>query len=507
MGDFTQLLNGLATALTLENLLFALIGCVLGTLVGALPGLGPTATISIMLPTILVIEPVGALIMLGAVYYGAMYGGTITAVLLDIPGEVSSVLTAVEGHQMAKKGRAGVALTIAAVASFIAGTASVILLTVLAPLLGTAALHIGPPEYFVIILFGLAMVALLVGDVPRKGYAMALFGFCLTFIGTDPLTGSARFTMGSFELRDGISFLAVAIGVFALADILVEARSPTGTGRLVARVKIRELWPTRNDWKQTPAATARGGVIGFLVGLLPGAGATIAGFLSYLAEKVVARDKSQFGKGSIRGLAATEASNNASTGGSLIPMLSLGLPGSATTAVLMIGLVYLGLTPGPRLFSDHPEVVWPFIGSMYIGNVMLLLLNTLMVPLFVYLVIVSRRLLSSIILVLSIIGVYAVSYRLVDVAVMVVFGFIGYFLRRAGYPLAPLVLALVLGPMAETALRQTMTMSGGSLAIFVTRPITLVLLAVLVAVGAGWLWMNRRARKANVEPITDPLNY
>jgi putative tricarboxylic transport membrane protein len=486
---FADLAGGFSIALTLTNLAYALLGVSIGTVVGLLPGLGAVATISILLPLAVGLDnPVAGLIMLGGIYYGAMFGGTITAVLLDIPGETSAVVTAIEGHQLAKQGRAGVALAIAAVASFVGGTLSVVLLTFLSPTIATVGLRFGPPEYFGLVFLGLALVCGLVGDRPVKGYAMVLLGLAISFVGRDPITGEGRFTFGTHVLSDGLDFLPVAIGVFGIAEIMTTiARNRPFAAASMASVRLRSLWPTRRDWRLASPAVGRGTAVGFAVGVLPGAGATVSSFVAYGMEQKVSGSRHRsgpggFGRGSIPGLAGAEAANNASTGGSLLPMLALGVPGSATTAVLLIALLLMGFAPGPRMFTDNPDVVWPFVASMYVGNVMLLVLNTLFIPLFVYLIRAGSRVINPVAIAISMIGVYIVMSRYFDLWTLLLFGLLGYVLQRFGYPPGPFILGLVLAPIAEQSLRQSLVISQGSPTIFVTRPIAaaLVGLALLI---------------------------
>lgn len=519
MDVFADLVGGFAAALTLANLLYALLGVSIGTLVGFLPGLGSVATISILLPLAVGLDnPVAGLIMLGGIYYGAIFAGTVTAVLLDIPGETSSVVSAIEGHQLAKQGRAGVALVIAAVASFVGGTLSVALLTFLSPVVATVGLRFGPPEYFGLVFLGLALVCGLVGQRPVRGYAMVLLGLAISFIGRDPITGVDRFTFGFPTLRDGLAFLPVAIGMFGIAEIMAGvARNRPFPAAAMAPVQLRSLWPSRRDWRAAGPAVARGTSLGFGVGVLPGAGATVSSFLAYGLERKVSRGRKlsgpgSFGRGSVPGLAGAEAANNASTGGSLLPMLALGVPGSATTAVLLIALLLMGFAPGPRMFEDSPDVVWPFVASMYVGNAMLLVLNTLFIPLFIYVLRAGRRVVNPVAIAVSMIGVYVVMSRYVDLWTLLAFSLIGYVLHRFGYPPGPFILGLVLAPIAEQSLRQSLVISQGSPEIFFTRPIATVLVGLALLTLAMptlrpvWRRFQRIRRHPTTPAIESPTN-
>ena len=500
--------DGFAVALQPQNLLIALIGCFVGTLIGALPGLGPVATIAMLLPIAFTLDPASALILLGAIYYGSMYGGTITAVLLDIPGEVSSVMTAVDGFEMAKQGRAGVALGIAAAGSFVAGTVSVVFLTLLGPSLSMLGLKFGPPEYFALAVLGLTMVSGLVGREPVKGYLMMVLGLALTTVGSDPISAVSRLTFGELTLMDGIQFLPVAIGLFGVAEVLEQIERPlTGDIRAFASVKLRSLFPSRSEWKQSFGPIVRGTGLGFFAGLLPGAGASVGSFVAYGVEQKISKHPETFGKGELKGLASAEAANNGSTGGSLLPMLTLGIPGSATTAVLMFALITMGLSPGPQLFVNSPEVVWPFIASMYVGNVMLVLMNTGFIPFFVWLVRLGSKLLVPIIIALCIVGVYASSFRMFDVWVMLVFGVLGFVLRKRGYPAVPLILGIVLGPLVEQSLRQSLVISQGSMSVLFSSGISTVLIclaAVIVLLPVvGRFRRGARRRRSGAPGIPD----
>ncbi|MDP8922134.1 MAG: tripartite tricarboxylate transporter permease [Chloroflexota bacterium] len=474
------LAQGFATALTPINILYVLLGCIAGTLIGALPGIGPPAGVAILIPLSFGMDPTTAMILMAGLYYGAMYGGTITSVLVNVPGESSSVMTTLDGYQMALKGRAGPALGMAAIASFIAGTFSVAMLMLLAPPIANAALAFGPPEYVGLLVLGLMMLTTLVGRSQLRGLLSALFGLMLAVVGLDAISGGARYTYGTLELLDGIDFLPVAVGLFGVAEVLVSIERTIVLKPMAA--PLRSLIPTGDDWRFSLPPIARGSVIGFLIGVLPGAGATVATFIAYGVEKRFARRRAQLGTGVIEGVASPEAANNASTGGALIPLLTLGLPGSGTTAVMLGALIMLGVTPGPLLFQQRPDFVWSVIASMYIGNVALLILNIAFVPAFVWALRMPYSILGPVILVLCIVGVYSINYSTFDIWIMFAMGLIGYGMRKLDFPAAPAVLALVLGQQLETSLRQSLLISRGSLEVFFTRPIALTLLVIALAV-------------------------
>ena len=474
--NLDHLLLGFSLATTPVNLLFAFLGVLLGTIIGALPGIGPSAGVAVLLPVTFGMSPVTAMIMLAGIYYGAMYGGTITSVLINTPGESASVMTTLDGYQMALKGRAGAALGMAAIGSFIAGTLSVVLMMLAAPPLAEWAVTFGPPEYFALMVLGLTTLASLTGGGSMlKGLAMALVGLLLGTVGIDLMIGEPRFTFGMVELYDRLDFLPVAVGLFAIGEILYNIYQPVRLEPIKA--KLSGLLPTLQDWRDSWGAIARGTVIGFFVGVLPGAGATIASFLAYATERSVSKHPEKFGTGVIEGVAAPESANNAASEGALVPLLALGIPGSGTTAVMLGALTLYGLQPGPLLMSTHPEVFWGLVASMYVGNIMLLILNLPLAPAFASILRIPYSVLVPIIVGIALLGVYSVENSIFNVGEALLFGGIGFFMRMYGYPAAPLVLALVLGPMLEKALRQSMQMSLGSLDIFVTRPVSAGILA------------------------------
>jgi putative tricarboxylic transport membrane protein len=492
------LANGFAEAFTLTNLFYVLVGVTAGTIVGILPGLGPPATIALLLPLTINLDPTTGLIMLAGIYYGAKYGGSTTSILLNIPGESASVVTTIDGYQMARQGRAGAALGMAAIASFVAGTVGVLGFTFLAPVISAVAVNIGPPEYAGIMVFALASVVLLAGDSIVKGVLSALAGLLLATVGVDIISGASRYTFDQVDLLDGIEFIALSVGIFAVAEVLVNIEQKLDRPIFTVPRRLRELMPTRQDLKDSRFAMAQGSVIGFLVGSLPGAGSTVASFLSYTVQRRFTPNKGTFGKGAVDGVAAPEAANNSETGGAMIPLFSLGIPGSGTTAILLGALILYGLDPGPLLFEENPDIVWPIIASMYIGNVMLLVLNLPLVPLFASVLRIPYHLLYPGILIVSIVGVYSVRNSLFDVVLLAVFGLVGYIMRKADVPAAPLVLAFVLGPLAERAVRQALIISQNDWSIFLTRPVALAFLVLALLLCTGALVGRGRAARREV---------
>lgn len=488
--DLANLLGGFAEAMQPINLLFALIGVVLGTLVGVLPGLGPSATLAILLPLTFGLPPTATLIMMAGCYYGAKYGGSTTAILLNIPGESASVLTAIDGYALAKKGRAGAALGIAAISSFVAGTLGVIGLTFFAPIMADLAVSFGPPEFFGLMFFGLATVVLLAGESVVKSAIAAVLGLLLATIGSDLMTGQPRLTFGSIHLLDGINFVIVAVGLFAMSEVLSNIRSNQVAPLIDAPKRFRELLPTKQDLKDSRFAMGQSSVLGFLIGVLPGAGATIASFVSYGVQKKFTPNKATFGKGAIDGVAAPEGANNSETGGAMVPLLTLGIPGSASTAIMLAALLIYGLQPGPRLFTEQSELVWALIASMYIGNIICVALNLPLAPFFARILRVPYGYLYPAICLICVIGVYGISGSSFDVLVFVGFAVLGYVLKLVDIPAAPLLLAFVLGSYAERALAQSLIISSGDWLIFMTRPIAAVLIIVSLLLVASTLFRN-----------------
>jgi putative tricarboxylic transport membrane protein len=473
-----SLLLGFQVALRPENLGLAFAGALIGTVVGVLPGIGPVGGIAILLPLTFRLPPASAMIMLTALYYGTMYGGSTTSILMNVPGEASSVVTTFDGHAMAQQGRAGPALAISAVGSFIAGTLSIIGLTFFSPLLAGWGIRFGPPEYFALMLFGLSAVSSLAGDSLVKALMSMGFGLMLATVGTDLVTGVPRYTFGIPYLLDGIDFVVVVIGLFAISEVLISVEEARGAVRLP--MKLERIWLSLRDFVQSFWAIIRGTVIGFYIGILPAAGATIASFLSYSFEKQIAKDPSTFGKGDIRGVASPESANNAAAVGNMIPMLTLGIPGSSTTALMLGALLVLNVVPGPTLFTKHPDIVWGLVASMYVSNFMLLVLNLPLVGLFVRILYIPERILLPLILAICVIGTYAVNFSAFDLLVMSILGLIAYAMRKQDYPLGPAVLGLVLGDLMEQNLRRSLIMSKGSAAIFFTRPVSAVFIALSI---------------------------
>ena len=487
-------IQGFAVATMPMNLLYAFIGCVLGTLIGVLPGLGPAAGTAILIPVTFSLDPIGGIIMLAAIYYGAMYGGTITSVLVNVPGEAASVITCLDGYQMAKQGRAGPALGIAAIGSFIGGTFATLALMVVSLPLANFALRFGPPEVFALLVLGLSLVTGLSGRSLLAALVMTLFGLMLSMIGMDPVRGAPRFTFGIPPLYDGIGFIPVVMGLFGIGEILLSMEAPVLE---VIKTKITDLLPKREEWRVSTGAIGRGTIIGFFLGLIPGIGAIIPTFLAYVVEKKVSKHPEKFGTGVIEGVASPETANNAYANGAMVPLLTLGIPGSPTLAVLMGAFIIHGLTPGPFLFKERPDVVWGLIASLYLGNVMLLILNLPLVGFWAKLLQIRYEFLYPGILLFCILGAYSLNQSVFDVGVMIAFGVLGYIFRKLDWPLAPTVLALILGPMMERALRTSLETSGGDLSILVTRPISAVLLivAAIVLLSPAVRLLGKRAGK------------
>jgi putative tricarboxylic transport membrane protein len=482
MDVISSLFEGFAVALTPYNLLWCFIGVFLGTVVGVLPGLGPAATIAMLLPLTFQMNPTSAVIMLAGIYYGAKYGGSTTSILLNVPGESASVVTCLDGYQMARRGRAGAALGIAAIASFVAGTVGVIGLMLIAPPLARMALSFSSPEYFALMCLGLAMVVLLAGSSLIKALLSMLVGLWIAGIGTDLFTAGSRFTFGHSELLDGVDFVIVAIGVFAIGEVLGNMESRTRAQMVAMPRGLRNLLPTKAELKACRFAFLNGSLVGFLIGVLPGAGSTIASFISYGIEKAASKHPEKFGTGVPEGVAAPEGANNSETGGALVPLLTLGIPGSGTTAILLAAFILWGLRPGPLMIQENPSLFWGLVASMYVGNVMLLVLNLPLIPLFAQILRLPTYILFPIIFGISMVGVYSVASSLFDVWLLGLFGLLGYAMRRLDYPAAPLILGLVLGDAMERALRQSLMMSQGDLAILVSRPISAVMLFLAVVI-------------------------
>ena len=495
MDVLNGLILGFSIALTPEHLAYALIGCLVGTLVGVLPGIGSAGGMVILLPLTFQLPATGAIIMLSAIFYGSYYGGTISTVLMRVPGEAASVVTLLDGAEMAKRGRAGAALTIAALGSFIGGTVAVAGLVLLAPLLTDVALRFGPAEFFALLACGLATLSLLAGASMLKALAMAIFGLLLGTIGTDPTIGSPRFDFGLTPLLGGLDFVPVVMGLFGLSEILLAAGRATA---VVHKPDLKSLYPSRQEMRDSYGPFARGTALGFMLGLIPGTTQALASFISYGVEKGVAKRPEEFGKGAVQGLAGPEMANNAHANAALIPLFTLGIPGSPSVAILLGAFVLNGLAPGPLLFTERPEVVWPIIASMVIGNFMLLLLNVPFVGLWVRVLQIPARILLPLIVMFICLGTYLVNNNAFDVWVMILFGVLGAVLRRYDFPLTPLALTIIVGPLMEQSLRQVLTISGGDYGIFLTRPIAMTLLVVAAVVLTVPLWRRRGGMLARV---------
>jgi putative tricarboxylic transport membrane protein len=488
MDVFNNLATGFAVALTPINLLYCFLGSFIGTAIGVLPGLGPPATIALLLPVTYGIPATSAVILLAGIFYGAMYGGSTTSILLNIPGEAASVVTCLDGYQMARQGRAGAALAISAFGSFIAGTLAIVGLMLLAPPLAALALRFGAPENFALLALGLTMVGYLAGSSMTKGLMMACLGLMLGTVGLDPIMGTQRFTYGSFQLSGGFEFILVAMGLFGIGEVLVNVEQAVKAE--VFQTKIRGLLPSREEWRAASAPIARGSLLGFFIGVLPGGGAIISSFISYAVEKKLSKHPERFGKGAIEGVAAPESANNSAATSSFIPLLTLGIPGNASIAMIFAALLIHGVRPGPLLVAEQPEVFWGLVASMYLGNIMLLVLNLPLIGLWVKLLKVPYPLLAPLILVFVVIGAYSVNNSAFDVGITIAFGFFGYLMRKFDFEPAPLVLAMILGPQLEASLRRSLIYSHGDLMVFFERPIaaTLMALALLMLLSPILRW-------------------
>lgn len=500
MSTLQFLVDGFAIAFQWQNLLFALVGVIIGTAVGVLPGIGPMSGVALLIPVTATITAglpteaaaTSSIILLAGVYYGAMYGGSTTSILLNTPGESSSVVTTLDGYQMAKQGRAGSALSIAAIGSFCAGVVALLGLILLANPLSKLALKFGPAEYFSLMLLGLAAVSGLAGRSITKALIMTALGLMLGTVGIDAVSGIERFTFGQPMLFSGIEFLTIAVGLFALGEVFKTILEKDEEDGQIA--KINRVLPTKQDLKDSAVPIARGSLLGFFIGVLPGAGATLASFFSYITEKKFSKTPEQFGKGHIAGVAGPESANNAASGGAMIPLLTLGIPGSGTTAILMGALIMYNIQPGPLLFEEHPQVAWGLIASMFIGNLMLLALNMPLVRIFAKIIETPKKYLLPIIIAISIFGVYAVQFATFDLYLLLACGVLGYLFAKNDYPVAPLVLALVLGPMIENNMRRALTISNGDFSIFVSKPLSLTFLVVAISWLLIPLFMKMRGK-------------
>jgi putative tricarboxylic transport membrane protein len=472
---------GLGVALQPMNLLFCFIGVLIGTLVGVLPGLGPVAAISLLLPATFHAPPVASVIMLSGIYYGAMYGGSTTSILVNIPGEAASVVTCLDGYQMARRGRAGAALGISAFGSFIAGTLGVVGLAFMAPPLAVMALKFGPPEYFSLMVLGITVLTFLSGGSMLKSLMMACFGVVIGNVGLDLMTAQPRFTFGLDVLLDGVGLVPVVMGLFGISEVLLNVEEKLSE-REIFKTELKGLLPNLRDWKESIWPILRGSGLGFFLGILPGGGAVISSFVSYGVEKKVSKHPEEFGKGAIAGVAGPESANNSATAGAFIPLLTLGLPSNAVMAILLGALMIYNMPPGPRLITSHPDLFWGLVTSMYIGNAMLLVLNLPLIGLWVKILKIPYPILFPLILLFCLIGAYSLNTNPVEIGLMLIFGVLGYLMKKFKYDGAPLVLAMVLGPLMDNSLRQSLLMSGGSGMIFFTRPICLVIFGAVAII-------------------------
>jgi putative tricarboxylic transport membrane protein len=499
METLTHIINGFGVAIQPINLWYTFLGVFMGTVIGVLPGIGPSAGIALLIPVTFGMNPTSALIMMAGIYYGAKYGGSTTAILIRTPGEAASVMTSIDGYEMARKGRAGAALAVSAIGSFIAGTIGVIGLTIFAIPLASMALKFGPAEYFTLMLFAMTAVASLTGNSPAKGMLSTIFGLMIATIGIDLQSGQPRYTMGIAEFQDGVGFVVVVVGLFAMAEVFRGLENIfKGTAPEVIKISGK-LWLTREEWKRSIGPIWRGGIIGFIIGVLPGAGGTIASIMSYTTEKRLSRHPEEFGKGAIEGVAGPESANNSDTAGALVPLLTLGVPGGGATAVLLGAFIMYGIQPGPLLFQNRPDLVWGLVNSMYIGNVMLIILNLPLIGLFVRLLYIPAGMLYPLIVAISVIGIYAGNGSILDLYLLLFFGVVGYIFDKVDIPVAPLVLSLVLGGIMEQSFRQAMTISGGNPKIFVgsTITVTLIVLSVFsIAMPFIMAWLKARKQAA-----------
>ena len=501
MDIFSHILLGAQVVFQPMNLLFCFLGVLMGTLVGVLPGLGPTAAIALLLPNTFHVPPVTAIIMLAGIYYGAMYGGSTTSILVNIPGEAASVITCLDGYQMARKGRAGPALGIAAFGSFIAGTVSVIGLMVVAPPLAKFALAFGPPEYFSLMLLGIIILVYLASGSILKALMMFVFGLLLSTIGMDAISGTQRLTFGLLELSDGVGLIPAIMGLFGVAEVIANVEEEMKRDLVTAKVK--NLLPNLQDWKDSFWPIIRGSFLGFFIGILPGPAPVISAFSSYAIEKRLSKHPEKFGTGVIEGVAGPESANNSATGGAFIPLFTLGIPVNSVIAILLGAFMIHGIQPGPMIITKHPELFWGTVMSMYLGNAMLLVLNLPLIGLWVQVLKVPYPILFPLILLFCLIGVYSLNYSQVEIALMIGFGVFGYVARKFQFEMAPLVLAIVIGPMMENNLRLALVISQGNPMIFITHPISAVFifitLALLISPLVPWIGKRRQKLQEQVE--------
>jgi putative tricarboxylic transport membrane protein len=495
MDVFSGILSGFQTVLSPMNFVFCFGGVLIGTLVGVLPGIGPVGAMSILLPTTYGLSPVSSIIMLAGIFYGAMYGGSTTSILVNIPGEAASVVTCLDGYQMARKGRAGPALGISALGSFIGGTFSIFGLVFLVFPLAETALKLGPPEYFSIIFMSMIILTYMAAGSFAKALIMIITGLLLGTVGIDSVSGVARFSFGSASLLDGIGLIPAAMGLFGISEVFTNLE--VEIKRSVFETRIRHLLPTVQDWKRSIGPVIRGSFIGFFLGILPGPSPVVSSFLSYSIEKKISKEPETFGQGAIEGVAGPETANNAATGGSFVPLLALGIPPNVSMGLLLGALMIHNVIPGPLLITQHPDVFWGLISSMYLGNAMLVLLNLPLIGIWVKILKIPYRLLMPLILLCCLIGAYSINNNVVDVVIMILFGIAGYILRKLDYGLAPLILAYVLGPLLETHFRTSLIMSDGNLAIFIQRPISCATLGVsaILLISTGFSYYRQMKMK------------
>jgi putative tricarboxylic transport membrane protein len=501
MDMLSHVLLGAQVLFTPTNLLFCFLGVLMGTLVGVLPGLGPTAAIALLLPNTFHVTPVTAIIMLAGIYYGAMYGGSTTSILVNIPGEAASVITCLDGYQMAQKGRAGPALGIAAFGSFIAGTVSVLGLMLVAPPLAKFALAFGPPEYFSLMIMGIVVLIYLASGSILKALMMAVFGLLLGTIGMDAISGTQRLTFGVLELADGIGLIPAIMGLFGVAEVISNVEEEMK--REIITAKVKNLLPNLQDWKDSFGPIIRGSFLGFFIGILPGPAPVISAFTSYAIEKKISKHPEKFGTGAIEGVAGPESANNSATGGAFIPLFTLGIPANSVIAILLGAFMIHGIQPGPMLISKYPDLFWGTIMSMYLGNIMLLILNLPLIGLWVKVLKIPYPILFPLILLFCLVGVFSLNYSNVEVALMIGFGVFGYLARKFQFEMAPLVLAIVIGPMMENNLRLALTISQGDPWIFIQKPISAVFimisLVLLISPFLPWLGKRRQKLQEKVE--------
>jgi putative tricarboxylic transport membrane protein len=501
MGPLEGLAYGFAVALTPANLFACFVGVLIGTIVGVLPGIGPVGAMALLLPSTFALSPTTALIMLAGIYYGSMYGGSTTSILVNVPGEAGSVVTAIDGYQMARQGRAGAALAVSAVGSFVAGSLGVVGIVLFAAWLADVALQFGPPEYFALSVTGLAVLSRLSGGSVLASFVMVGLGLAIGTVGMEPISGFRRFTFGSVQLAQGLELVPIIMGLYGVAEVLTLAEGGLRRSQIV-NVRLREMFPTREEWRRSAWPIGRGSVLGFLTGLVPGPATVLATFIAYTVERRVSKTPERFGTGAIEGVAGPEAANNGATAGAMVPLLSLGIPFSPATAVLLGALVIHGIQPGPLLMTNQPAVFWGVVASMYIGNFLLLILNLPLVGVFVSILRAPQHVLSTLVLLLCLVGAFSLSNSFLDVWVLVGMGLLGYAFRKLAIDPAPLIVAVVLGPVMEKTLRQTLFMAHGDWRLLVFRPLSLALFVIGAVVLLGPPLVAALRRRAAVAPAS-----